>query len=270
MLALPAIIRTDTKRSNTVIENKADTIDEKKEQSESTAERFHRILVERAAAVVCARNDVYTTKWWQLVINFVLGCTAIAFLIMSMVTDGMFKTVSAFSGVGFVIVFIGYNYVVRSVTPASFLQYTHRTETGYARFMIISKTRAVFSDGEHTIESNRNTAAMLGKPLFPEYCFDFFADMDVEMRIATENTETFKGVCTCNGKQYKCKIVFKADKPIYGVVDGCRIKYFDVNNTKEKFVVPATLKHAAKTLNVFFPKVPGLYIRDDIKDATKQ
>ena len=64
--------------------------------------------------------------------------------------------------------------------------------------------------------------------------------------------------------------MFKDGAPLYGSVGGGRIKYFDVNDTKNKFVVPAELKRAVKGFGVEFPKIQGLYVRDDVKDYTKQ
>lgn len=235
-------------------------------------ERFLRILGEYAQKITCVRNDVYTTKWWQIVVNLILGGSAMGLLIASMLTDGAVMAVCSIVGVVLVVAVIAYNYVLRSVTPTSFLQYTYLdADKGKRyRFLILSKKRAAFCDGEHIIESNNDCAALLNAPLMSQYEFDFFAEMTPTERIVSDKREEFKGIITDNGKQYKCKIVFVNGVPLYGSIGGARIKYFDVNNTKEKFVVPVTLKRAAKALKVDFPKLPGLYIKDDIKDYTKQ
>ncbi|MCH5156019.1 MAG: hypothetical protein J1F69_05365 [Clostridiales bacterium] len=251
---------------------------EKPEQEQSTIEpqsakeRFTATLKEYANRINSVRNDVYTTKWWQFVVNFLLGAGAFALLLASMLTDGGVMAVCAILGVALVIALFVFNYVVRSITPSSFLQYTYleRDKGRRLKYMILSKKRASFFDGEHTIESNRDMAAMMEQPLFEQYRFDFFADMDPTERITDGEKEAFKGVLEHDGKQYNCRIVFVSGIPIYGTVGGARIKYFDINNTKEKFVVPVTLKRAAKALKVDFPKIPGLYIKDDIKDYTKQ
>ena len=232
--------------------------------------RFAAALKAGAARITSVRNDVYTTKWWQMAINFVLGAGALACLIASMLTKDAVMTVTAVTGVALVVAVVVYNYVLRAITPSSFLQYSYKDKDREFRFMILSKTRAVFSDGNNTIESNRDMAAMIECPPFPQYRYDFFADMDAYERTADGEREVYKGVFECNGKSYKCKIVFKQNTPIYGTVGGARIKYFDVNYTKDKFVVPVTLKRAAKALNVPFPKLPGLYVRDDVKDLNKQ
>lgn len=235
-------------------------------------ERFTNTLKEYAARITSTRNDVYTTKWWQLAINFILGGGALALLIVSMVTKGTAMTVSAILGIVLVIGVVVYNYVLRSIMPSSFLQYTYldgKSGKQY-RFMVLSKKRAAYFDGMHTIESNRDMAAMLDEPLLSQYRYDFFADMDPTERISVGMREEFRGTLDHDGKQYKCRIVFSNGTPVYGSIGGARIKYFDVNNTREKFVVPVTLKRAAKALKVEFPKIPGLYIKDDVKDYTKQ
>ncbi|MDE7463543.1 MAG: hypothetical protein K2M48_00810, partial [Clostridiales bacterium] len=82
--------------------------------------------------------------------------------------------------------------------------------------------------------------------------------------------EIFKGVFECNGKKYKSKIVFKNGAPYVGTVGGARIKYFDVNDTKEKFVVPEGLRKSAEAFEVPFPKLAGVHILDDHINAKKQ
>lgn len=239
---------------------------------ESAKERFTRTLNEYAQKIKSVRNDVYTTKWWQFVINFILGGGALALLVASMFTKGTTMAICAIGGIALAIGLIVFNYVLHSITPTSFLQYTYldgnRDKT--FRFMVLSKKRAAFYDGTHTIESNRDMAAMMDEPLFTQYRFDFFADMEPTERIFDGKKEEFKGVLTEGDKRYKCRIVFANGLPLYGSVGGARIKYFDVNNTKEKFVVPVALKSAAKALKVEFPKIPGLYVKDDVKDYTKQ
>lgn len=239
---------------------------------ESAKDRFTRTLSEYAQRITSVRNDIYTTKWWQFVVNFILGGGAIALLVASMLTKGAAMAWCAVCGIVLVVAVIVFNYVLRSITPTSFLQYTY-FDSGrdkQFRFMVLSKKRAAYYDGVHTIECNRDTAAMMDDPLYTQYRFDFFADMEPTERIFDGTKEEFRGVLTDNGKQYKCKIVFFDGLPRYGSIGGARIKYFDVNNTKEKFVVPVTLKRAAKALKVEFPKIPGLYVKDDIKDYTKQ
>ncbi|MDE6029001.1 MAG: hypothetical protein K2F90_01615 [Clostridiales bacterium] len=239
---------------------------------ESAKERFTRTLNEYAQKIKSVRNDVYTTKWWQFVINFVLGGGGLALLVASMFTKGTTMAVCAITGIVLAIGLIVFNYVLRSITPTSFLQYTYKDggRDKAFRFMVLSKKRAAFYDGEHTIECNGDMASMMDEPLYTQYRFDFFVDMEPTERISAGAKEEYKGTLTEGGKRYKCKIVFFNGVPRYGSVGGARIKYFDVNNTKEKFVVPVALKSAAKALKVEFPKIAGLYIRDDVKDYTKQ
>ena len=245
---------------------------EQNNEPKSAKQRFSASLKDYAARITSARNDVYTTKWWQFVINFFLGGGALGLLIASMLTHGATMAVCSILGVVLVVTLFVFNYVMRSITPSSFLQYTYldREKGRRLRYLILSKKRAVFCDGTNAIECNADSAALLEQPPFELYRFDFFADMDPTERITDDAREKYKGVIDHDGKKYKCSIVFIDGVPRYGSVGGARIKYFDVNNTKEKFVVPVNLKRAAKLLKVDFPKTPGLYIKDDVKDYTKQ
>ena len=240
--------------------------------AESAKARFTKSLNDYAARITSVRNDVYTTEWWQFVINFLLGGGALALLIASMLTNGGTMLWTAVGGIVLVVGVLVFNIVMRSFVPTSFLQYTYidRAKNKTYCFRILSKTRATYYDGETTIESNRDVAAKLPEPILTRYRYDFFADMDPTERVTDGEKEVYKGVFTDNGKTYKCKMVFKNSTPLYGSIGGTRIKYFDVNNTKDKFVVPVELKRAAKLLDVPFPKLPGLYVRDDVKDYSKQ
>ena len=96
---------------------------------------------------------------------------------------------------------------------------------------------------------------------FLSYRCDFFADMTVDVRIGKAETETFAGTTVVNGKTVKCKIVFRNGEPYRGNVGGVRIKYFDVNSTNEKFVVPQDLRAAVKALGVPMPKLGGIVVK---------
>lgn len=241
-------------------------------QAESAKARFTKSLKDYAARITSVRNDVYTTEWWQFVVNFVLGGGALGLLLASMFTDGSVMLWTAIGGIVLVVGLIVFNIVMRSMVPTSFLQYTYvdREKRKTYRFRILSKTRATYFDGETTIESNRDVAAKLDAPMLTRYRYDFFADIDPTERVSDGEKEIYKGTLTDSGKSYKCKIVFKNGAPLFGTIGGTRIKYFDMNNTKDKFVVPVELKRAAKLLDVPFPKIPGLYIRDDVKDYSRQ
>ena len=249
-----------------------DEAEKNQTEPQSAKQRFSASLQAYAEGITSARNDVYTTKWWQFVINFLLGGGALALLIASMLTKGAVMAVCSILGIVLVVAVFVFNYVTRSITPSSFLQYTYldREKDRRLTYLILSKKRAVFYDGTNAIECNGDSAALLEEAPFELYRFDFFADMEPTERITDDTREKFKGVVEYNGKTYKCSIVFIDGVPRYGSVGGARIKYFDVNNTKEKFVVPINLKRAAKLLKVDFPKIPGLYIKDDVKDYTKQ
>ena len=243
---------------------------DKPEETLGTRERFSRMLMEYADGIKSVRNDVFTTQWWQLALNFFFGLSAVALLVVSMAMSGTVATVGAILGVVLVIILIVYNLAMRAFIPTSFLQYTCFDKGNRYCLQVLSKTRTSFSDGKNFIEVDRGEAVRLAEVSYGQFRFDFFRDMSVDMRIVTDERETFKGTFEHNGKIYKSRIVFKNGTPLFGSVGGARIKYFDVNNTKDKFVVPADIKRAAKQLNVDFPKLPGLYIRDDIKDARKQ
>lgn len=252
-------------------QNSAETQNtENQDGAPNTRERFSRMLAEYADGIKTVRNDVFTTKWWQLALNFVLGLGAVALLIVSMVVHGTMGTVGAILGVVLVIVVIVFNMGLRAFVPSSFLQYTCYDKGVRYCFQVLSKTRTSFSDGTNFIEVDRGEAVRLAETSYNRYRFDFFRDMSVDMRIVEDERETFKGTLEHKGKKYKSRIVFKNGTPLYGSVGGARIKYFDVNVTKDKFVVSSVLKRAVKNFGVNFPKLPGLYVRDDIKDATKQ
>lgn len=269
--ALSATIPTDMRKTDVTEANEQNTPD-KAENTESVKDRFKRTLRECADGITSVRTEVYTTLWWQLIINFTLGAGAIAMLIVSMVKSGSVATGCAIGGIVTIVVLVLFNYIQHSIIPASFLQYTYIDKEKNRRvcYQILSKSRAVFGDGEHVIENNRNSAAMLDALPYAQFGYDYFVNMDPYERIGDADRETYKGMLDFGGKRYKCSVVIKGGRPLYGYVGGCRIKFFDINNTKEKFVVPYTLKLAAKQLNVPFPKTPGLFVRDDVKDLTKQ
>ncbi|MDE6293722.1 MAG: hypothetical protein K2L88_03770, partial [Clostridiales bacterium] len=175
-----------------------ETVAENTAPTESAKERFTRTLKEYAENITSARNDVYTTKWWQFVLNFLFGAGALALLIASMLTTGTAMAVCSVLGIVLVIALLVFNYVLRSITPSSFLQYTYleRGKDKRYRYLILSKKRAAFEDGTHTIECNRDSAAMLEESLFSRYRFDFFADMEPTERITAGTREDYRGVLT--------------------------------------------------------------------------
>lgn len=239
---------------------------------ESAKDRFIRTLKKSAEGITCVRNEVFTSKWWQIVVDIILGGGALGCLIASMIVSGTAMTVTSVAGIALVIAVILFNYILKSIKPTSFLQYTYIDKKGNRRlsFQVLSKTRATFNDGTHTVEYNRGVAAMLDEPVFPQMKFDFFAEMDPTERIGRAESEMYKGTVSIGEKTYKCKIVLNGGRPVYGAVGGCRIKYLDINNTKNKFVLPYELKEATKALGLPFPNIPGIYVRDNIKDLTKQ
>lgn len=237
-------------------------------KSESTRERFHRTLVERAAAIKCVRNDIYMLSVWLLVLNFVLGGATIALLIVSMLNDGSIGTVCLICGLVLLAVTIIYNIVLRVKTPMSVLQYTAFDKGRRCCYQIVSKTRSVYADDERSVEVNNVSYEENTGLCYPQYPYDFFAEMNPDVRIATAEKETFKGRIDVDGVTKKCSITFKNGVVTHGTIGGVRIKYFDVNSTDEKFVVPVILRDAAKKCGFDLPKLPGVHIKD--ADGTKQ
>ncbi len=217
-------------------------------------EKFHNILCERAAAIVCVHNDVFTLPIWLLVLNFVLGIGACALLVVSMIIpDGALHTGCLIGGLG-VAAAVGLFYLImRAVRPMSFQQYTAVTPDGKYVFRSVNKNRAMFSDGTNTIEVEK-LEARLGDFWLEETRFDFFKDMNVDMRITKGDKETFVGTLDKGDKTVKCKIVFKDNIPVVGIVGGMRVKYFDVNDRKQKFIVPNALHRAMMEANIPIPK----------------
>lgn len=235
----------------------------------STRERFSRTLKARADSIKSVRNDIYTTQPWQLAVYFLFGLGAIALLITSMLTDGATSVACMVSGVVAAALILFFHAAMRAVAPMSFLQYTAFDGDKCYRFRIMSKHRSVFCDGENVVEVDRNEFKNPQALELGWLSCDFFARMDADLRIAKGEKEIYKGTLDRGDKTVRCKIVFVNNMPVYGVVGGMRIKYFDVNGTKDKFVVPYALKQAAKSYGVAFPKLSGLYVRDDV-NATKQ
>ena len=95
------------------------------EQRVATREEFSRVLKARAEQIKSVRNDVYTTRWWQMFINFITGVGAIALLICGMVLSGTASVVCTIVGIALVIFVVVYNYALRAVATMSFLQYTY-------------------------------------------------------------------------------------------------------------------------------------------------
>lgn len=246
-----------------------DTADTRAE-ADGARERFRRTLCERADKITCVRNDVFTTKYSQLAINFMLGAGSIAALIASMITKSSATTIwTTVVGLVLLVAAVVYNIALRRSAPKSFLQYSFSDKDGKYRFMIFSKKISAFYDGENFVETDGVECGLRESPRFTEYRFDFFADMDAYMRKATGDRETYRGTLAHDGKTLKCKIVFKNGVPFVGVVGGARIKYFDVNDTSAKFVAPVALKKAAKQLDVPFPKISSVILKD-ARDITKQ
>ncbi|MCH5162408.1 MAG: hypothetical protein J1G38_02830 [Clostridiales bacterium] len=243
---------------------------EEQDGAASARERFKRTLTEKAQAIKCVRNDVYTAKYWQLALNFVLGAGAVVLLIISFFKDGWVGTTCLLVALGAVVVVIVLNLAMRAFVPISFLQYTVLENGKRYCFQILGKQRSLFCDGEVAVEFDRFECIKREGELFPQYRFDFFKDMEPTVRIGKVDREIYKGRLECEGKTYRCKIVFKDGAPYYGVVNGARIKYFDVNSTKEKFYVPENLKKTAESFGVEFPKLPGLYVIESHDKATKQ
>ncbi len=238
--------------------------------TESARERFKRTLNDRAQAIKCVRNDVFTVKYWQLALNFVLSASAVVLLVVSLTGAGVTAIACLIASLAAVIVTVVFNVALRAISPMSFLQYTAVEKDRRYCFQILGKRRSLFYDGETAVEFDRSEYVKSDAALFPRYRFDFFKDMEPDVRIGKADREIYKGRLTEGGKTYKCKIVFKDGVPYVGTVGGARIKYFDVNSTKEKFVVPDGLRNAADAFGVPFPKLAGVHVIDSHADMMKQ
>lgn len=242
-------------------EGQADAKDERKAEG-GARERFRQTLVERARYITSVCNDVYTVKYWQLFLNFFAGMCAVALLVTSMFVHGAAGTAMITIAVFIVVGVAAANYVGRKIKPMSFMQYTCVDKGKRYCFQIISKTEFIYSDGEKTVECRQDGYGERDGVRYPQYRYDFFADMDADVRIGKADKEIYKGTIEHDGKKLKCKIVFKNGVAFVGKVDGARIKYFDVNDKKDKFAVPTALKKAVKACGSDIPKLPGIEIRD--------
>lgn len=230
--------------------------------SGSVRERLRAELEEKARGISCACNEIFTVKYWQLALNFALGLGAAILLIVSLVSDD--KTVvaaCAIVSVALVIALVVYNMAVLRIKPMSVRQYTAIVKGRRYCFQLLTKTRSLYFDGERSVEIGGGETALSDGVYFPQFAFDFFAEMSVDVRIGKADREIYKGRLTVDGKPIKCRIVFKNGVPYYGAVGGARIKYFDVNDTHEKFVVPSALKKAAEEKGLTLVKLAGVLYR---------
>ncbi len=224
-------------------------------------ERFQAELRARAERIRCVYNDVFTIKIPQLVAYFILGMCAVALLVVAMIFDGGIRVGAMLGGIAVIIVLVVWYLAMRAAMPMSFMQYTAFDNGKRYTFCVVGKKRSLFSDGENIVETDRQQYRRLDEMPFLSYRCDFFADMTVDVRIGKAETETFAGTTVVNGKTVKCKIVFRNGEPYIGNVGGVRIKYFDVNSTNEKFVVPQDLRAAVKAFGVPMPKLGGIVVK---------
>ncbi len=236
-----------------------ETSDTEQNREVTVRERLCNAVREHAQTLTCAYNDIFTLKMWQLIVNFAIGICALALLIASMISQNeLFKVFGSIGGIAAVIAVVIFYFVMRARKPMSYLQYSYKTKDKTYRFQIIGKNRALYSDGETVVDVNNGEIKRDGELVMPFLRFDFFADMDVDMRIGKAETETFSGTVDVDGTRTKCKIVFKNGAPFKGSVGGMRIKYFDVNDTKEKFGVPDFLRRAMAQCEIAMPKIQGI------------
>lgn len=245
-------------------------MDETTAVTSTARDRFKATLETRAAAVKCVRNDVFTVKYWQLALNFILGGGAVAAVICSMVLKGSASTWCVVASVALVVVVVVYNLALKAVAPTSFLQYTAKDGDRRYCYQIIGKATFLFCDGERAAVYDRGNVFCEGGVRMAHLAFDFFAQMEPAVRIGKADREIYKGTLDVGGKTVRCKIIFKNNVPYVGTVGGARIKYFDVNDTKDKFVIPEELATATKQLDMRLPKLNGVHVRTIRGDATKQ
>lgn len=233
-----------------------------KTENANSAE-WQSVLKDRASKITSVRNDIFTLNKLQLAFNVLLGLCAAAGLIVSMFIDGTARVVVTLVSIVLIIVFAVYNFAIRTVAPMNVLQFTCVDGEKIYTFQILSQKRSAFSDGKNHIETERGDVKRLPSLYFPHCKYDFFADMTATARGIENGLDVFDGVLAVKNKKYKCRIAFDGEIPVFGRIGGVRIKYFNVNNPKEKFIVPTELKRAVKSLDVAFPKLNGLHVRDD-------
>lgn len=225
-------------------------------------ERLHAELEAKVRGINCVCNEIFTVKYWQLALNFALGIGAVVLLIVSLVCDDKTAVAAcAILSIALVIILVVYNMAVLRVKPMSVRQYTAVVKGRRYCFQLLTKTRSLYFDGERSVEIGGGETAVSDGVYFPQFAFDFFAEMSVDVRIGKADREIYKGRLTVGGKPVKCRIVFKNGVPYYGAVGGARIKYFDVNDTHEKFAVPSALKKAAEENGLSLVKLAGVQYR---------
>lgn len=237
----------------------------KEEKPLGVGERLQKTLKDRAAALKTVETEVYTVSKVRLLLNFLFGLAAVVLLVVTVIKADDAEVMLPCLIVGIVLVavtLVMYFLMKFGHTPMSYLQYSVKTNNGAYVFQAITRDRAIFTDGTHTVEYNKLDAIMREGVFFPELRNDFFADMTVTMRIGKAETETFYGTVDVGGKTQKCKIRFKNGALDKGNVGVRRIRYYAVNDTSEGFIVPAALRDAAKTLGVPWPDdIPGLKLK---------
>lgn len=224
------------------------------------------VLKSRASGINTVRNDIFTLNKLQLAVNVILGAIAGGGIIASAFVKGTAGTVITIVGVVFAIIFVVYMFALKTVAPTSILQYTCVEKGKTHVFQVLSKKRSLYFDGATCIETERGDAKHIAAPYFAQCGYDFFARMTATSRTVENGLDTFCGTLEHGGKTFKCKIAFDGDVPAFGTVGGARIKYFNVNSVKNKFIVPSELKQAAANAKIPFPKLPGLLVRDDISN----
>lgn len=254
------------------LETENDKVDSEPENP--VRERLKKTLSDRAAKLKTVQAEVYTLSRARLIFNFVCGLAAVVLLIVSLVNSS--NTDLATPCIIAALVLVAVTLVLYFMskfgyTPSSYLQYSVKRGDGEIIFQSISRDRAVFCDGKHTVEYNKLDAVLRDGIFFPELKNDFFVDMRVNMRVGKTDTETFYGTVEVDGKTKKCKIVFRNGVLDKGNVGARRIKYYGFNDTCEDFVVPASLKDAAKTLDVTWPDdIPKLRLKKPFDTLEKK
>lgn len=221
------------------------------------------VLKRRALGITTVRNDIFTLNKLQLAINVLLGASAGIGLIASMFLSGTAAVVITIVSIVLALVFVVYFFAIKTIAPTTILQYTCVDRGKTHLFQVLSKKRSVYFDGHTCIETERGEAKYIAAPYCAHCGCAFFADMHATARTESKGLDVFDGTLEFGGKTYKCSVSFRGEIPVCGTVGGARIKYLNVNNPKEKFIVPTELKHAAADAHIAFPRLPGLHVRDD-------
>lgn len=207
-------------------------------------------------------TDVYALNMTVVWVNLALGLCAIVLLILSFLPfiPSAANQAILISVVVLAVALIACNIFIRSKGPASYTHYCARSVDGKKkyRFMNYNKRKKYFSNGENVVESDGVYVRLLDNLPHEEYLHDFFLKLrDVKKVVGEEFTE-YSGIFDCKGKTLKAKLRLKNGVMYDANVNGARLKFFDINDEKEKYYVSPALEDAVKAAKVIWPTVKSV------------